>query len=100
MNSQPQVWLTCALSYFELLPPRQLRNADFGLRIERQALNRFFNPHSAISNPKSNLVRRERLELSVRRLRGDCFTRLAYGARSLLHFTENLMKKTGGADEL
>lgn len=29
------------------------------------------------------MVRRERLELSVRRLRGDCFTRLAYGARVL-----------------
>ena len=34
------------------------------------------------------MVRRERLELSVRRLRGDCFTRLAYGARRI-----------GGADE-
>jgi hypothetical protein len=32
--------------------------------------------------PLGELVRRERLELSVRRLRGDCFTRLAYGARS------------------
>ena len=34
-------------------------------------------------------MRRERLELSVRRLRGDCFTRLAYGARP----------RIGGADE-
>jgi hypothetical protein len=33
-------------------------------------------------------VRRERLELSVRRLRGDCFTRLAYGAKSTKCFVD------------
>jgi hypothetical protein len=36
---------------------------------------------SATGLPHLKLVRRERLELSLRRLRGDCFTRLAYGAR-------------------
>jgi hypothetical protein len=45
------------------------------------------HPHSAIG-----LVRRERLELSVRRLRGDCFTRLAYGARDELRSRCRLMK--------
>lgn len=45
------------------------------------------------------LVRRERLELSIRRLRGDCFTRLAYGARTnCLTFARFL--EIGGADEL
>ena len=79
MNSQPQVWLTCALAYFELLPPIRLRIVDCGLRIQDYKATVF---QSAIRNPKSaiGLVRRERLELSVRRLRGDCFTRLAYGA--------------------
>jgi hypothetical protein len=51
-----------------------MRISDCGLKTHPLSLN----PHAAIQN---RLVRRERLELSVRRLRGDCFTRLAYGAR-------------------
>ena len=41
------------------------------------------------------LVRRERLELSLRRLRGDCFTRLAYGAHVWV-----CDERIGGADEI
>lgn len=61
-NSQPQVWRTCALS------------------------------HLSYSRARDFFVRRERLELSVRRLRGDCFTRLAYGARL---FVKELAELTG-----
>ena len=48
-----------------------------------------------ITVAKCGLVRRERLELSVRRLRGDCFTRLAYGAKSTKHFVDEEIGGTG-----